>query len=76
MGGDPLACPLPVLKLLFGPSPMDFICFSSAECVRKFFSCFEFEEMPLQENSCSILFFCLLFFLTLEVKIALFLILN
>lgn len=48
-GGDPLHA-LCQCSLLFGPSPMDFICFSSAECVRKFLSCFQFEEMPLKEG--------------------------
>lgn len=49
-GRRPLGMPFASAQTLVWASPMDFICFSSAECVRKFFSCFEFEEMPLQEG--------------------------
>lgn len=57
----PLACPLPVLTLSWAFSHgLDLLL--CAECVRRFFSCFQFKEMPCKEwllirISCSILLF-------------------
>lgn len=50
MGRDPLHAFCQCTPLV-GPSLMGFICFSSAECVGKFFSCaFQFEEMLVKER--------------------------